>query len=298
MPYQCRYCGDTFCAEHRLPENHGCPGLQDWEDPTGVFDSGFDDGLDDPSGSSTSLADRLTGTGGPLSYFRGNLSYLFLGLMVITFFVQFALAPLAGLQPGSRLWRALFVLAGDNPEYVWTWVTSVFSHGGFGHIFGNGIVLFFFGPLVERRIGSRAFAALFLISGMAAGLGQVGFGLLIGDPVTGVLGASGAIMAIMGVLTVINPSLRVYLWFLVPVPIWVLTFGYAALSLVALSPATNVLANVAHFAHLLGLVGGLAYGRYVKDRISRVPGEFTLGPGGGGPGGPGGPGRGGGRGPF
>jgi predicted nucleic acid binding AN1-type Zn finger protein len=47
MPYQCRHCGGTFCAEHRLPENHGCPGLDDWGEPDRVFDSGFDDSVVD-----------------------------------------------------------------------------------------------------------------------------------------------------------------------------------------------------------------------------------------------------------
>ncbi|WP_299335309.1 AN1-type zinc finger domain-containing protein, partial [Haloplanus sp.] len=36
LPYQCRRCGDTFCGEHRLPENHNCPGLNEWDDPSGV----------------------------------------------------------------------------------------------------------------------------------------------------------------------------------------------------------------------------------------------------------------------
>ena len=37
LPYQCHRCGQTFCAEHRLPENHDCPGLNDeWNDPDGI----------------------------------------------------------------------------------------------------------------------------------------------------------------------------------------------------------------------------------------------------------------------
>jgi len=47
MPYQCHRCGQTFCADHRLPENHDCPGLNDWNDPGGVFDSGFDDSVEE-----------------------------------------------------------------------------------------------------------------------------------------------------------------------------------------------------------------------------------------------------------
>jgi len=289
MPYQCRYCGGTFCGDHRLPENHDCNGIGQWDDPGGVFDSGFDDSVHTES---PGLADRLLRTGGPLSYFRGNVTYLFLGLMLLTFVAEIVVIRTTS---DETLFRSLFVLTSENPEYVWTWVTSVFSHSpvSFFHILGNGIVLFFFGPIVERRVGSKAFAVLFLASGMAAGLTQIGFGFLIGSPVSGVLGASGAVMAIMAVLTVLNPDLRVYLYFILPVPIWVITIGYAGLSVVgALSPGTNILGgNIAHFAHLTGLVIGFVYGEYVKRRGVSAPGELTFGPGRGG-----GPGRG--RGPF
>lgn len=31
LPYKCRYCGEYFCVDHQLPENHACPGLEDWK---------------------------------------------------------------------------------------------------------------------------------------------------------------------------------------------------------------------------------------------------------------------------
>jgi len=287
LPYDCRRCGGTYCSEHRLPENHGCAGLNEWNDPDGVFDSGFDDSVENRGGQSASLADRLspsTGPGGALGYFRGNVSYLFLAIMVIVYVLEF----LVLFALGQGAFRDLFVLTSTNPEYVWTWVTSVFSHSPatFAHIFGNGIVLFFFGPVVERRIGSKRFTALFLLTGMAAGLAQIGFGFLIGNPVSGVLGASGAIMAILGVLTVLNPGLKVYLYFVLPVPIYVLTFGYAGLSVLGVVAQGSVLGNVAHFAHLIGLVLGLAYGQRVKGEV-RSPSDIQFGRGGGGMGGPG-----------
>ena len=282
MPYHCRHCGNTFCSEHRLPEAHDCPGLKNWGDPGGVFDSGFDDGANRSGGSSGGLLSGLSATNGPLSYFRGNVSYLFLGLMLLTFVLQYAIAPLMGIAVGSEAWGSLFVLSGAHPLYVWTWLTSIFAHGGFSHILFNGIALFFFGPVVERQIGSRAFAVLFLVSGAVAGLGQVGVSIVLGDPISGVLGASGAIMAIMGVLTVLNPDMRVLLYFFIPVPIWVLTFGYAILSVVGVFSTFSVLGgNVAHAAHLSGLVIGLAYGEYVKRKGVRAPGQVQFGGGGG-----------------
>jgi hypothetical protein len=289
LPYQCRRCGRTFCGEHRLPENHDCPGLNDWNDPAGVFESDFDDSVKNRGGRSKGVLERMTSTGGPLGYFRGNMSYLFLGLMWVTFALQL-LFQLLGLSPS--LYRAVFVLTPGNIEYVWTWVTSIFAHGGFTHIAFNSIALYFFGPVVERYLNTRRFTALFFGAGILAGLAQVGTTLLTeGAFGPGVVGASGAIMGVLGVLTVLNPNLKVYLYFIIPMPLWVLTFGFAAFSLVAgfgVAGGVGALGgNVAHFAHLVGLLVGLAYGGRVKGRVG-VPQSLQFGGGGGGAGGPGG----------
>lgn len=283
LPYQCRRCGQTFCAEHRLPENHSCPGLSEWNDPSGVFDSEFDDGVNKPGGRAKGVVKRATGTGGFFGYFRGNMTYLFLGLMWLTFLVQVLLEQqgLYGLE------ASLFVLRSTHVEYVWTWVTSVFAHGSFQHIAFNSIALYFFGPAVEQRLRSKKYTALFLGGGVLAGLAQIGFSFALGDPITGVVGASGAIMAIMGVLTVLNPNLKVYLYFIIPMPLWVLTFGFALLSLVAgfgtLNGGGILGGNVAHIAHLAGLVIGLVYGSQIKGS-QRAPQSLRFGGGGGGPG--------------
>lgn len=276
MPYHCRHCGNTFCSEHRLPEAHDCPGLQNWGDPSGVFGSGFDDGANEQSRTSK-VSSRLSATNGPLSYFRGNVSYLFLALMLLTFVAQHV----ALFVGGEQLHYTLFVLKSWAPAALWTWVTSVFAHQplSFTHILFNGIALFFFGPVVERQIGSKAFTVLFLVSGALAGLGQIGLSFALGSTPTAVLGASGAIMAILGVLTVLNPDMKVLLYFFIPVPIWLLTAGYAVLSTVGI--ISPVAGGVAHAAHLSGLVIGLAYGEYVKRQGVRAPGQVQFGGSGG-----------------
>lgn len=281
MPYNCRFCGGTFCSEHRLPENHSCPGLQDWNDPSGVFDSGFDDSVNNQGRQSNSRFRIDTRAGGPLGYFRGNMSYVFLALIWITFLAQW----IALLVGGGRLHNALFVLEPAHVEYIWTWITSMFAHSpaNLWHIAGNSIVLYFFGPPVERYVGSKRFTALFLVSGIVAGLAQIGTALFVNGSGAGVLGASGAIMAVMGVLTVLNPNLRV--WLLIPpipVPIWALTGFYVVLSVVGfLGPVSG---GIAHFAHLAGLLIGLGYGQYVKGR-KRAPQRLQMGGRGGGMGG-------------
>lgn len=274
LPYQCRRCGRTFCGEHRLPENHDCPGLDDWNDPADVF--GSDAGT--AGQTSTRRASAPNGlTRVWRSYFRGNVTFVFLALMWVTFVVQLLVSTFVS-QP---LMYDLFVLRPENLAYVWTWVTSVFAHGGPVHIAFNSIGLYFFGPPVERRLGSKRYAALFLVAGAAAGLAQIGVGLALSETVSGVLGASGALMAIMGVLTVLNPGLRVYLYFVIPMPLWVLTIGFAVVSVLWGFGQIGGGGGVAHWAHLAGLVIGLVYGEMIKGD-TRAPEQLRFGSGGGG----------------
>lgn len=288
LPYRCTYCGGSFCGEHRLPENHECPGLEDWNDPSGVFDSGFDAGLSDEAAPGTDgVLARLgldSGPGGPLAYFRGNMTYVFLALMVVTFLLQNLVLAIFDVD----MHQALFTVSPENPFYIWTWFTSIFAHSpvNFFHIVFNGIVLYFFGPIVERRTGSRAFTVLFLASGAAAGIGQIGVGLLLDQPGAPVLGASGAVLAVMGVLTVLNPNLRVLLFFIIPMPLWVLTIGFAVFSVFVMVGGGIGAGQIAHLAHLIGLVIGLVYGERLRRKGTSLPDELRLG------GGPGGPGRG------
>ena len=283
MPYECRRCGGTFCAEHRLPENHDCPGLE-WDDPVGVFDQAEERDTGTSGGSRIGLERRARSLW--RSYVRNNATFVFLLLMWVTWVVQLALRVFAPtLEP------TLFWLQSAHPEYVWTWFTSVFAHGGIVHIAANSIGIFFFGQVVERRIGTKRFVGLFLVSGAIAGLAQIGASIALSPGVpTSVVGASGALLAIMGVLTILNPGLTVYLWFFLPVPIWALTIGFAALSLLQGFGQIAGGGGIAHWAHLAGLAIGLAYGLYVQDQVE-PPRQLQFGGGRG----PGGPGRGGGR---
>lgn len=299
LPYQCNRCGKTFCANHRLPENHNCPGLAEWDDPGGVFDSGFDGSVESGGaggsgdGASAGVTDRVkqridreTSTGGIVSYFRGNATYALLAAMWITFLAQWAVTLLFGEAAHSQI----FVLRSDAIGNVWTWVTSVLSHSRFGlfHIIGNSIVILFFGPLVERAVGSRRFVGFFFASGILAGLGHVLFAIATGAPTTGVLGASGAGFAILGVLTVWRPNMQVLLFFVIPMKIKYLTWGIALISAVlVVQSGTGGVGGIAHLAHLIGFAIGLAFGKRNESlaRSAGGPGGMQMG-GARGPGGP------------
>ncbi|WP_435335276.1 rhomboid family intramembrane serine protease [Haloarchaeobius sp. TZWWS8] len=278
MPYTCNRCGEKFCGKHRLPENHDCPGLQ-WNDPQGVWGGG--DSSESTAKSGGALSSLGFGTGGLMSYFKGNMTFVFLALMWTTWAMQWLILPtLTNIDPYTQTWVDIFTLQSAHPEYVWAWFTSIFAHGnGLMHIAGNSIVIFFFGRLVEQYIGSRDYTLLFLGSGALAGLGAIGFSLIQSGN-TILLGASGAALAIMGVLTIIRPNLTVLIYFIIPAPIWLITGLYALLSVTGIL-AGGLGGGISHEAHLVGLVIGIIYGQQVKDEI-HLPRETSLGGGRGG----------------
>ncbi|MBS1263239.1 MAG: Rhomboid protease GlpG [Methanonatronarchaeales archaeon] len=255
LPYECRFCGYRFCSEHRLPENHSCEGLEEYTQ--GMREEGRMFKRSEPVGRERApLHERLMRRV-PVSL-KGNVALSVLAAMLVVYLLQ-----LVVLTFSRELHSLLFVLGPEFPTRPWTVVTSLFSHDPTNpmHLFVNGLVLFFFGPTLERMIGSREFAKIYFVAGFAAGLGFVA--------ATGasVLGASGAIFGVMGTLTMLRPNMRIYLNFLIPMPLWLLTIFYALISIVMI-PAGGA-RGVADLAHLIGLVAGLVWGQRLKGNVSR-----------------------------
>ena len=142
-------------------------------------------------------------------------------------------------------------------------ITHIFGHLNAGHLFVNMLVLFFFGPELETRIGSKRFVLLFLAGGVLAGVAQVSISE------SGVIGASGAILAVFGCLAVLNPRMRVYLFFLLPIELWMVALFYAWYDIVFLGAETGI----AHLAHLIGLGTGVTYGLKLRKNMN----DFSSG---------------------
>jgi membrane associated rhomboid family serine protease len=158
------------------------------------------------------------------------------------------------------------VMAGRHPE---TLITAMFLHGGWLHIIGNMIFLWAFGPAIEEAMGSVRYLAFYLLGGLAASAAQIA-----GDPQStiSVLGASGAIAAVMGAFLVTFPGDRIRtLIVLFPfvrvvfIPAIVLIGLWIVLQVVAVNAeATQANAGgggVAYLAHIGGAVFGIIAGR-------------------------------------
>ena len=146
------------------------------------------------------------------------------------------------------------------PHYAlqqpWTFVTYMFLHGGFGHIFFNMLSLFFFGPRVEDRIGGKAFLGLYFTSGIAGAL----LSIPVGAPI---IGASGAIFGVLLAYAWYWPRNQMLIWGIIPIEARYMVLIMTGISLwFGFRPTGG--GNVAHFAHLGGFVGGYVFLRFLQ----------------------------------
>ncbi|MEL6989483.1 MAG: rhomboid family intramembrane serine protease [Bacteroidota bacterium] len=145
-----------------------------------------------------------------------------------------------------------------NPFQI---VTHMFMHSGqgIGHIFFNMLTLFFLGPMVEHKLGSKKFLNLFLISGFGALAAHFLVGYVRPELMASVLGASGAIFGVMVAFGMLFPDTKLMLIF-PPIPIKAkyLVTGLVILDIVSGLRGSTIFGatNVAHFAHLGGALTG------------------------------------------
>lgn len=180
---------------------------------------------------------------------------------VLAFLYELTLAP-------SQL-NSLVASAGIVPAATgWltpTLVTSMFLHAGPSHLIGNLLFLWIFGDNVEDRFGHGRYLLFYLAAGMAAGAAQA---MAAPDSSLPIIGASGAIAAVMGAYFVLFPKSRVVMliWLVfyvdfVEIPA-VLFLGFWLLfQFIGGLGAAAGAGGVAFIAHLGGFVVGVALGR-------------------------------------
>ena len=154
---------------------------------------------------------------------------------------------------------------------LWQPLTYIFMHANFSHIFCNMFAVLMFAPAIEERWGSRRFLIYYLVTGVGAALIQEAVWAIQLQPALSAyefdvarqlanrvvtIGASGAVFGILFAFAWLFPDVRMFILF-IPVPIRarVLVILYALVELFAgFSPLPGD--NVAHFAHLGGMIFG------------------------------------------
>jgi membrane associated rhomboid family serine protease len=158
---------------------------------------------------------------------------------------------------------------------VWRLVTFQFLHGGLLHLLLNSWALYVFGRSVETTLGRGRFLRLYLGSGVIGGLVHaLGSALLpqvFGGPQVPVVGASAGLYGVIAAFAVLFPHqpLTLLLFFVLPITLSAraLLIASAALALIGLMLPAD---NVAHAAHLGGMLAGYVYlrwGETVRERF-------------------------------
>jgi len=179
------------------------------------------------------IAELLQGSG--VSADRGSI---YQGGALIASGVKFAGA-LIPAPPGFAAGVPSELLVGVAHGDWWRLVTSAFLHGGPLHLILNMVALYWFGSLLEQRIGSGRFLLLYIVSGLAGSAGA-----LIAAPTTPTVGASGAIFGILGAGLVLEQQ-RDYV------------FGGSALGLIVINLILSfAIPGISIGGHIGGLIGG------------------------------------------
>lgn len=171
------------------------------------------------------------------------------------------------LSPNGLIDRfALVPSAFIHGVVPWTILTSMFMHGGLLHLLGNMYFLGVFGDNVEDRMGVAEYLGLYLLGGIVAALAHIA-----SDPASSIplVGASGAISAVMGAYVYLFPQRRIYLmifFMLKRIPaIWYLGI-WLALQIYFASLGGP---GVAWWAHIGGFIIGVATAHLHRTVVRR-----------------------------
>lgn len=181
----------------------------------------------------------------------GPIGFLIIAnlILYITVSINHQVLILLGLIPAAFL------------ERPWTILTSMFLHSpfpSFWHIIANMLTLYFFGSYLIRLVGEKKFFIVYFLGGI---LGSI-FYLILASPYSIAIGASGAVFALAGALTMMSPKSKVFIIPIpVPLPLWVAVIGGFLI--------LSFLPYVAWQAHLGGLVFGLVMGFFFRRRGRR-----------------------------
>jgi len=189
----------------------------------------------------------------PLRYRYYYVTIILIAVNLLAFLATFYL-------PGGGRVASLLAMYPDDVLQAGAWwqvVTYMFLHGSWSHIFWNMLALFMFGIQLEKRMGSTEFLVYYLCTGIGAGIVTVLFNAATGQGMIPVVGASGAIYAVLLGFATYFPDARVFVFGLIPIRAPILVVIYAGIEIV--SQLASLRSGVAHLAHLAGLAFGFVY---------------------------------------
>ena len=141
----------------------------------------------------------------------------------------------------------------------WQFLTHGFLHGNLWHLLVNMLSLWFAGRIVEQDFGSLRFLLLYLLGILGGGILQ----MLIGSPGTLLIGASGAVFAVLLAFTTIydDQEIMALIFFVIPLRLKARYLAWALVGFTALAIVFNFEPWIGHAAHLGGAITGYLFAR-------------------------------------
>mgnify|MGYP000935014123 CR=1 FL=1 len=207
----------------------------------------------------------------------------------VLFFLGGVVATRYGIDLSSYLGLHFFMASDFNPAQL---ISYMFMHGGFTHLFFNMFAVWMFGRILEQIWGPKKFLFYYIACGIGAGLIQelvqyiqyavqlsaydkvdLGEGMIVPMAqylnLMNTVGASGAVYAILLAFGMLFPNEKM---FIIPIPFPIkakyFVAGYAIIELME-GIANNPTDNVAHFAHLGGMIFGFILIMYWRKKKNK-----------------------------
>lgn len=185
----------------------------------------------------------------------------------------------------TRFFGLHYHLASDFKPHQF--ITYIFMHGSVTHIFFNMLGVYIFGQVLEQVWGPKRYLIFYVVTGLGAALAQyviMHFEIsdvlrVVNEEIAStrlgpsekselieqkfdylnrhvIVGASGSLFGLLGAFGMLFPNQKLYLYFFIPVKAKWLVIAYGAFELFS-GLQNNVADNVAHFAHIGGLIVGV-----------------------------------------
>lgn len=192
----------------------------------------------------------------------GRTPYVTFALMAanILIFLSYGMAEISTVNAVYYEWAMIPARISFGEGY-YTFVTSMFLHGGWMHLAGNMLFLWIFGDNIEDEMGHIPYLIFYLATGVLAGLVQYLTATQSGVPT---VGASGAIAGVMGGYLLLYPKAKIDILLILivffrifPIPAWIMLMVWFAMQFFGGWGADPDTGGVAYWAHAGGFVAGI-----------------------------------------
>lgn len=180
---------------------------------------------------------------------------------IVLLFINVAVYMITSIYPNLVYYLSMVPSLVHYRHFYWQFFTYMFVHGSVSHLLNNMLSLLIFSMVLERTIGTKEFILYYLLCGTLAGVASY-FSYWIAGMNVVLMGASGAVYAIMLLFAVIFPQARFFFFGILPIRAPILVLVYFAIEFFS----QFAYDGVAHATHLFGMLFGYLYIR-IRLRI-------------------------------